>query len=332
MKKLAILLVAVLILCPLPVYACTSFAVYFDEPYYGMNFDYENTMIRFYIRERSAGAVFMMSHAGIPFPTTVMMNDRGQFSSIQALYPEEIPEKRLQNDTEANFYQVAELFMDTDLTKVFQWLTEKHLVQRRYSEHLMLAATDNAAILETGSVKNEIMPLEDGYIVMTNFRNSLYRNQPHSEVAGVGADRYRTVCRHIEQNKDCFNLETALAALEMSSQDSTLWSAVFLPRQQTVYFALDRNFDRVWKVSLLDSTLETFRGFPQGYKVTFPIQGITAADLRQGKFGASEKIGGQEAGEADKGWAAYNYVVLGAAGLMLLYLLVLDRGNHLRQP
>ncbi len=76
---------------PLPTvpYACTSFAVYSAETWYGMNFDYPEVELRFTLNRAGELKLFQMEfRQGDGFVPTVGMNSAGLFASCQMLYPE----------------------------------------------------------------------------------------------------------------------------------------------------------------------------------------------------------------------------------------------------
>lgn len=89
MKRTLILVLIVILMSASSASACTSFAVYFDEPIYGMNFDFvEDTEILF--------TVISLPHVDLPFfimmftynggfGSNVGMSTKGQFASHQEL-------------------------------------------------------------------------------------------------------------------------------------------------------------------------------------------------------------------------------------------------------
>ena len=92
------ILFIMLFLCSETIYACTSFAVYANQVYYGMNFDFINLPIKFLISvngdirtfhlafERTIGEMKFFVH-------TAGMNSLGLFSSCQELHPEKMSKR-----------------------------------------------------------------------------------------------------------------------------------------------------------------------------------------------------------------------------------------------
>jgi len=148
--------------------------------------------------------------------------------------------------------------------------------------HTLLADIEgNAVIVEVGENGNELVPIIDDFIVMTNFKNSNFRDKQYQEVLGTGGtDRYRKAYKHILENKDNFNLDKAFEGLKMTSNSrATLCSMVFKPEENCIYVALNADFDKLWKISIDDKTIETFRGFEESLKLNIPTNGILASDL-----------------------------------------------------
>jgi hypothetical protein len=132
-----------------------------------------------------------------------------------------------------------------------------------------------------------ITRIEDDFIVMTNFPNADFADASHAEVEGVGADRYKLAYEHILDNLETFDVETGLEVLEraVSTADyATLSSMVFDPERSEVYIALDRDFTRIWKVSIGDEIIETYAGFDRFESMRLDASGVLASDLQ--KMGA----------------------------------------------
>ncbi len=270
--------------------ACTSFAVYTQDVIYGMNFDFPVTEIKLVVNDTNETKSFaMMFKQGDSFLPTISMNDQGLFASTQMQYPSETGKsERSENEF---FVSEIQLYMDRFKTveEVLSYLENKKLVHHNsYTLHNLITDPEgNAAILEVGEDQNEFVKIDDDFIVMTNFKNSDYRNIPHDSVTGVGADRYQKVYQHIIDNKENFDINTAFEGLKMTSQGGggpTLCSMVFKPKENTVYVALSRNFDKIWKIAIEEKTIETFQGFSKNIKLQIPNSGVLASDLINSNF------------------------------------------------
>ena len=119
---------------------------------------------------------------------------------------------------------------------------------------------------------------------MTNFKNSDYKDVPYNKVAGIGSDRYKMLYKYILDNKENFDINDALKGLKMTAQDGrygypTLCSMVFEPKTNSIYVALNRNFDKLWMISIDNKTIETYKGFEKKMKFHMPKEGVIASDL-----------------------------------------------------
>ena len=56
---------------------------------------------------------------------------------------------------------------------------------------------------------------------------------------------------------------------------------VFDPDKKEIYICLEGNFKKIWKASLENRTIETYRGFAPFRLEPIPAEGMSAADLAQ---------------------------------------------------
>jgi len=286
MKKIVLcFVVATILVCShYSAHACTSFAVYSDEVIYAMNFDYYETDIRLVVGDNNGTKAFVMQFKYDNFFTsTVWMNDKGLFGSSQEQHPVEEGISRLGKD-ELFLVELVYHISEYNTVEEMQGFIEKKRFRQwgNNTIHTLLADIEgNAVIVEVGENGNELVPIIDDFIVMTNFKNSNFRDKQYQEVLGTGGtDRYRKAYKHILENKDNFNLDKAFEGLKMTSNSrATLCSMVFKPEENCIYVALNADFDKLWKISIDDKTIETFRGFEESLKLNIPTNGILASDL-----------------------------------------------------
>jgi len=145
----------------------------------------------------------------------------------------------------------------------------------------------DAMVVEAGHEGNKIVNKKDKFLVMTNFPNSDFVNVAVQDIEGAGAERYKAAHKYLLQNADSFCVDSAMKLLEhvvnTNTSTPTRCSFVFDPEHAVVYLALEGSFDKIWKVSLENSTIETWKGF-QAHKV-----------LELGKAGMWELILAEEA-------------------------------------
>jgi len=268
--------------------ACTGFAVYAGRTLYGMNFDYPPNEVRFSIEEHEAGALFLGSFlSGDFYASTVGMNEHGLFASEQMVFP-----ARATVDEPAEdelfiwdaFYEGLRQCESVD--EVLAWIGDRRLVQYPSLQlhNLYADPSGNAMVVECGAAENVITEIEGPFLVMTNFHNGDFRGLRLRDVAGVGAERYRVAHRYLEENLDGFDVDRGLELLRRTSMATgdcrTRYSLVFDPEALAVYIALERDYDHIWKASLTERTIETYRGFDE-HRV-FPLDGtgITGPTLQ----------------------------------------------------
>jgi hypothetical protein len=268
-------------------FACTSFAVYSDETFYGMNFDYPDTELRFTIEPSGDLKVFQMSFAdGDGFAETVGMNSAGMFSSCQMLFPE-VPATTSSGRDDVYPWEVygQALFASERAEEVTDFLSDKRVIHWRVTLHVLVAdAYGKAMVVEAGENKNVVTRIEDDFLVMTNFPNGEFAGQSYDRVEGVGADRYKVAYENISDHVDRFGIDRGLETLEKavsSGEFSTLASLVFAPERSEVYIALRQDFGKIWKVSLAAETIETYSGFSKVKRVSLGSDGVTASDLER---------------------------------------------------
>jgi hypothetical protein len=272
-------------------FACTSFAVYSDETFYGMNFDYPDTEIQFTIEPSGDLKVFQMKFAdGEGFAATVGMNSAGLFSSCQMLFPE-VPQATSRGPDDVYPWEVYRqaLFASERVEEVTEFLSDKRVIQGSVTLHDLFADLQgDAMVLEAGDKEDIITWIEGDFIVMTNFPNGDLAGQSYKNAEGVGADRYKMAYENISDHLTTFDVERGLETLEkvaLSGEFSTQASLVFAPERGEIYVALKRDFSKVWKVSLVDETVETYSGFGRARRMNLDSAGVTASELGKGSPG-----------------------------------------------
>jgi hypothetical protein len=55
---------------------------------------------------------------------------------------------------------------------------------------------------------------------------------------------------------------------------------VFDPERGEVFIALETDYDKIWKVSLTEGTIETYQGFAEHRQWVLDASGILATDLK----------------------------------------------------
>lgn len=277
-------------------YASTSFAVYSDKILYGMNFDFPETDMNFIVSEENNIKTFsMVYYQTKSYVPTVALNEKGLFTSWQMQYPVEPGKIKLGKD-EMYIYDMGNLIRNADsVDGVLKSVENKRLIhQDNITLHELFAdIKGNALIAEVGKDKNEYVPIDGNFIVMADFKNSDFRNVAYDKINGKGADRYQKVYKYILDNKQSFNIDKAFEGLKIATQEDgsyrTQCSMVFDPAEKNVYISLDQDFNKLWKVSISDNTLETYKGFDKNVKINIPKNGVAAEYMKRGDYSKYQK-------------------------------------------
>ncbi len=298
-------------------YACTSFAVYADRPFYGMNFDYDPSREMMFCIDRIGDVkVFdMRFDLGGYYGSTVAVNSNGLFCNLQELYPEVPPE-----DTDLDEMSIAVLFVKSANTlgscqDVRTIMDSYRIVMGTISLHSLYAdMTGDAMVVEVGQKDNVITRMKGNFIVMTNFPIHEFADTDYEEVHGAGDDRYKAAYTYLLEHNNTFDVDDGFCVLKRAVNQSksypTRCSLVFDPENSDIYIALEGNFDKIWKVSLKNETIETYKGFIKYYVMDIG-EGVTASQLK-----ALENEGADESGYTE--WV-YAFVVILAAGILIIF-------------
>jgi hypothetical protein len=266
--------------------ACTSFASYGDETYYGMNFDYDAGFpLRIFVDSSEAGPVFHLAFMSGDRPIrTSGMNGRGLMSCIQELYPEERGASSAGPDEIflwEVYYRALNEFESVD--EVNGLLATRRVIQSDRGRNLHVIVADahgGALVVEPGDDANRVTGIDGGYIVMTNFCvGDLAENRPE-EIPGVGIDRYVAARDYLEEHSETLDLEGAFEVLRLTSWDATRASMVYAPERGEVHLALERDFDRIFRISLSAGTVETYPGSDESATWKIGRLGLPTEELR----------------------------------------------------
>lgn len=272
--------------------ACTSYSVSSRENkvLYGMNFDYNpNSRLGFLIKPGIQKKVFHMAFdwdKGSKV-VTVGMNTEGLFANMQFLYPSDLSGWR--QDPNTNFFwEIYEESLKSfgRVQDVRALLNERRLIQGNgVTLHSMFADKyGDALVVEADHEGNNIVNKKDKFLVMTNFPISDFVNVAVQEVEGVGSERYKVAYSYLLQNSDSFCVVSGMKLLKNAVNTipffPTRCSFVFDPEQALVYLSLEGDFDKIWRVSIRKSIIETWKGFQTHKLLKIGKDGISAEQLR----------------------------------------------------
>jgi hypothetical protein len=267
---------------------CTSFAAYFGRPLYGMNFDFQEREIQFKIETYQGISSLLISFAEEgEYLYIAGMNENGVFFNFQI----EESAADMQDLKSKNNMEIGTLFEKSmssskDLNSIYEIIQSNTVkVEGPLNLHSLLADKQgNAFILETDDYKNYICKNPEKFIVMTNFPNRELASKPLYQVCGAGADRYKLAFSYIQDNKEFFDMEHAFKILKMTAQSKehckTICSMVFLPETNEMYFTLNNDDSKMWKISINDMILESYRGCKDAVKLRLNSEkGVLSSEL-----------------------------------------------------
>ncbi|MCX5973719.1 MAG: hypothetical protein NTU59_03410 [Coprothermobacterota bacterium] len=249
-----------------------------------MNFDYPPRELRFRLIWKNERQVFRME-----FPqegawySTVGMNSDGVFSSVQMLLPE-WPAVQAGPD-QMYIWRVSDYALEetSSASQTMDLLSSLRVVEGQTSLHTLIADSQgNAFVLEPGAEKNRITPIQGKFLLMANFSLADFAGKDFRQTRGAGADRYQKAWAYIAETLDRFDATQAFETLRRAQSDgdfSTLCSMVFLPNRSEVFIALNRDFSKIWRVSLRDETVSTYQGFAGSGELSVTERGVLVSDL-----------------------------------------------------
>lgn len=270
--------------------ACTSFAVYSPQPIYGMNFDYARFPIKLRIETKGDLRTFHLAFEKQLgdmrfFADTGGMNSKGLFYACQEQYPFELnpPEP---GEGNLPLYLLNEMPERAGTVKeIEQACNSTHLTQiKGVTIHTLFADMSGAAmVVETGENQNRLIPMIGNHIVMANFPNHTLTGKNHTDAKGCGDYRYKIAHEFLQAHHKEFTVDHGLTLLgkahNRSPEYPTTCSMVFAPETNSVYIAFHRDFSKIWKISLMEGTIETFRGFQKKTERPLTDDGLLVSEL-----------------------------------------------------
>ncbi|MCP4345979.1 MAG: hypothetical protein GY795_10695 [Desulfobacterales bacterium] len=274
------------------VFACTSFAVFSNHVFYGMNFDFADAAMKFLITTNGDMKTFHLAFERVfgdigIFVKTAGMNTKGLFSSCQEQCPlEEIS----QEFADGNMYvfqlyekidclsSVGQIEKITDKTKIINF-PELNL------HNLFADKNGNAIVTESGCYGNAVTRMDGRFMVMTNFANYLLDGKAYTDAEGKGAERYKICHEYLHDTLHNFTIENGFELLKKACNRDpeypTGCSMVFDPQNNDVYIVLFRDYKRIFKLSIENSAVEIWRGHTDKHSqpVSIGDEGIMISDL-----------------------------------------------------
>lgn len=268
---------------------CTSFTVYGQEKVvYGMNFDTDEIDLKLKVYSYNDRDLFYFSALlDNKYRDIAGFNSEGLFILTQAVeYGPGFKSGCDENDWFAFDIFDEALKKTGKASEFFDFLNKRVLAYPRnplfpdLGLHTMIAdKTGDAFILEEGNDTNIITPINNNFIIMTNFPNGNFKEVDYNKVYGVGADRYICAHEYISNNIHSFGINEAFEALSKTSQGNTLCTIVYDPLKNEIYISFKKDFSKKWKISIGEKTIQSLDGLLSNNKIQFTNEEILVKDL-----------------------------------------------------
>ncbi len=256
-----------------------------------MNFDFPDVPLRFVIESSQHGEVFHLSFAQEgEYWETSGMNRSGLFVSGQIL----AAAFEIQPGAHEALVHPHEIFIRAlhharKVEEVPDLIHGRRLAysSKRKGHQFYAGKEGQALIVEPGPKGNVLTWPNEPFAVMTNFPVWDTVGKPIEAVTGVGANRYKTAHRLINENRAHFGIQEAFETLKRTAMVgghfTTQSSMVCDPLAGEVYIAVRQDYAHIWRVSLPGKSIETCAGFKQYVKLGLGETGISDDTL--GKYG-----------------------------------------------
>jgi hypothetical protein len=264
---------------------CTSFVLYADKSYIGMNFDISARPIK--LTHSGKGGFLVSQKDGPAWHPAFGCNRYGTFMNMQMVDPVEAGNYRRGKDC----VHIHKLFVDIlsgswtadGLEKLLQSKTVVNVPG--YSVHSMIAMPNRRAwVVEPGRGILRLDAAERNFLVLTCFPLSDFTGRDCVKVKGAGADRYKTVYPQLMESGEAFHVNRGLGVLQAVTQPGgefpTQFSMISVMEDEKIYFTLSRNFDRQYEFSFRDGMIRTGKGFESPQELTLDGKGILLSDLK----------------------------------------------------
>ena len=268
---------------------CTSFAVYSQKKaIYGMNFDTDDIDLKLKLSSYNDRNLFFFSAlVDNQYRDIAGFNSEGLFICTQAVqYGPGFKSSCDEYDWFAFDTFNKALKKTRKASEFYDILNKREISYPRnplYPDlglHTIIAdKSGDAFILEEGNETNIISPIQNDFIIMTNFPNGDFKEVNYDKVNGIGADRYICAHEYIENNIRDFGINEAFEALRKTSQDNTLCSIVYEAAKNEIYISFKKDLSKKWKISVIEKTIQSIDGFLNNNKIQFTNEEIFVKDL-----------------------------------------------------
>ena len=288
-------------------FACTAFSVKSQKVYYGKNWDFnpDRNDTVFYMLDVDEDITRLDIRLSSNYLCT-SVNNKGLF--VTTNYNTNIKSakdyKGLKNKIILRDFHEESVGQVSSINEINQIVDGKNILSIGYPEHIFSSDLEgNACILETDNENSYIINDEDGFLVMTNFPNHTVKIQDNLD--SITCYRYKIAYQYIKDNIDSFDMEDGIEVLKRTAQAGAFpakYSLLGDPEENVIYLFLNRDYDKIWKISFKSRTISTFKGFEENTVFNFGINGIKYIDLMEyQKTGKREEEASEEDTREEKG-------------------------------
>ncbi|MBN3554524.1 hypothetical protein JYA63_09625 [Fictibacillus nanhaiensis] len=263
---------------------CTSFVLHENQTYVGMNFDLSERPIKMALS--GDHQLLILQKEGDRFLPAIGFNKKGIFMNLHMVNPIEEGKYRRNKNCVHMMRLFDEVLSEIVKTSVLPtYLQEKEIVNvPDYSvQSLIVGPNQKSFIVEPGRKYIDTDQLEDDFMVLTNFlvRDAMEHEDNSSQEPG--SDRYHLAYSELANRSGNFSVEQGLSILKQTVQREgdypTPVSMIFSPEEESIYFSLKGDFNRIYQFSFSDMMLTTVRGFARDFGLLVKNKGVLLSEL-----------------------------------------------------
>ncbi len=264
---------------------CTSFGLYADQTYIGMNFDISDRPIKLCLKGENQFLIYQKD--GGKFLPAFGINKNGTFMNLLMVKANAAGEYRRGKDC----LHIIKLFDNVlgekiSLDELDTVLQEKTIVNvPNISVHSMIAAKNGRAyVIEPGRTNLSFNPSDQNFLALTNFPLTNLGEMADG-VTGAGADRYQVCTQLLAEHQGDFDVAHGLSILASTAQAAgdypTQLSMLAMPEEGIIYFTVKRNYQKRFTFSFADELLRTDEGFAAPRAITLDKRGVLLSALEE---------------------------------------------------
>lgn len=249
-----------------------------------MNFDLSERPIKMALS--GDNQLIILQKEGGRFLPAIGFNNKGIFMNLHMVTPNEEGKYKRNKNSVHMMRLFDEVLSDKVKTSVLPtYLQEKEIVNvPDYSvQSLIVGPNKKSFIIQPGRKYIDTDQLEDNFMVLTNFSVRDEMEHEDNTLQGPGSDRYRLAYGELANKRGNFSVEQGLSILKQTIQregdNPTQLSMIFSPEEESIYFSLKGDFERIYKFSFSDMTITTLRGFEDEFGLLVKKKGILLSEL-----------------------------------------------------